>query len=98
MWLGIVGPWEEVGGVDPGYVAPESVGGPRLRVMVSVDVGVGVGCFLRVPLTPGVLSVSRGGPLGVWTSGGVPTHGVLVSRGVTQNSTNTYYLVLGTSW
>ena len=66
----IPGPWEEVGGVDPGNVAPESVGGPRLRVMVSVDVGVGGGCFPRVPLTPGVLSVSRGGLLGVLTSGG----------------------------
>ena len=66
----MLGPWEEVGGIDPGYVAPESVGGPRLRVMVSVDVGVGGGCFPRVPLTPGVRSVSRCGPPGVLTSGG----------------------------
>ena len=94
----IPGPWVEVGGVGPASVAPGSVGGPHLRVMVNVGVGVRGRCFPPVPLTPGVLSVSRGGLLGVWTSGGVPTHGVLVSRGVTQNSTNTYYLVLGTSW
>ena len=65
----MLGPREEDGGVDPGYVAPESVGDPRLRVMVSVSVGVRGGCFLRVPLTLGVLSVSWGVPLGVWTSG-----------------------------
>ena len=66
----MLGPWKEVGGVDPGYVAPGSVGDPRLRVMVSVCVGVGGGCFPRVPLTLGVLSVSRGGPPEVLTSGG----------------------------
>ena len=61
----MLGLWDEVGGVGPGYVAPGSVGGPHLRVMVNVDVGVRGGCFLRVPLTLGVLSVSRGGPPGV---------------------------------
>ena len=65
----MLGPWEEVGGVGPGYVAPGSVGGPHLRVMVNVGVGVQGRCFPRVPLTPGVLSVSRGGLLGVLTSG-----------------------------
>ena len=47
-------------------------------------------------------SVDTRGAVGVgWCStGGVdigcgPTHGVLVSRGVTQNSTNTYYLAIG---
>ena len=45
------------------------------------------------------------GAVGVagWFPGAVdigwgPTHGVLVSRGVTQNSTNTCYLALGTPW
>ena len=36
----MLGPWEEVGGVGPGYVAPGSVGDPHLRVMVNVGVGV----------------------------------------------------------
>ena len=67
--LGLVGPWEAVEKVVPGCVVPGSVEGPRLRVMVSVDVGVGVGCFLRVPLTPGVRLVSRGVPRVVLTSG-----------------------------
>ena len=62
--------WKEVGGVDPGYVAPGSVGDPLPRVMVNVGVGVRGRCFLRAPLTLGVLSVSGGVPLGVLTSGG----------------------------
>ena len=66
----MLGPWEEVGGVDPGCVAPGSVGDPLPRVMVSVGVGVRGRCFLLAPLTLGVLSVSRGGPPGVLTSGG----------------------------
>ena len=47
-------------------------------------------------------SADTWGAVGVagWSPGGVdigwgPTHGVLVSRGVTQNSTNTYYLAIG---
>ena len=48
-------------------------------------------------------SADTRGAVGVegWASGGVdigwgPTHGVLVSRGVTRNSTNAYYLAIGT--
>ena len=66
----IPGPWEEVGGVGPVCAAPGSVGGPRLRVMVSMGVGVPGGCFLRAPQTREVLVVSRGRPPGVLTSGG----------------------------
>ena len=65
----MLGPWEEVGGVGPGYVAPGSVGDPHLRVMVNVGVGEWGSCFLRAPLTLGV-SVLGGVPLGVLTSGG----------------------------
>ena len=65
----MLGPWEEVGGVGPGYVAPGSVVDPHLRVMVNVGVGVWGSCFLRAPLTLGVLSVSGGVPLGVLTLG-----------------------------
>ena len=66
----MLGPWEEVGGDGPGYVAPGSVGGPHLRVMVNVGVGGRGRCFLRAPLTLGVLSVSGGDPLWVLTLGG----------------------------
>ena len=73
----IPGPWKEVGGVGPVCAVPGSVGGPHLRVMVNVGVGVGGSCFLRAPLTLGVLSVSRGGPSGVLTSGGDRRTGIL---------------------
>ena len=66
----MLGPLEDVGGVGPVCAALGSVGGPHLRVMVNVGVGVRGRCFPRVPLTPGVLSVSRGRPPGVLTSGG----------------------------
>ena len=80
----MLGPWEEVGGVGPGYVAPGSVGGPHLRVMVNVEVGVRGGCLLRVPLTLRVLLVSRGGPSGVLTSGGVDARGACEYGGHTE--------------
>ena len=95
--LGPVGPWEAVGKVVPGCAVLELVGDPHHREMVSGGVGVGGRCFLRSPLTFVVRLVSRGVPRGVLTSGW-PTHGVFVSRVVTQNSTTTYYLALGTSW
>ena len=68
--LGPVGPWEAVEKVVPGCAVTELVGDLHHRAMVSVDVGVSGGCFLRAPLTLGMLSVSRGDPPGVLTSGG----------------------------
>ena len=68
--LGPVGPWEAVEKVVPGCAVLELVGDPHHREMVSGDVGVGGRCFPQAPRTPGVRSVSRGGPPGVWTSGG----------------------------
>ena len=70
VMLGLVVPGEAVVRVGPGCAAPGLVGGPPLRGMVSVDVGVGDGCFLRAPQTREVLVVSRGRPPGVLTSGG----------------------------
>ena len=95
VMLGLGGPFEVVVGVDPGCAAPGSVGGLHLRFAVSAGVGVRGRCYLRAPPTLGVLSVSRGGPQVVLTSG-EPTHGVRVSRGVTQNSTATCYLTICT--
>ena len=88
--------------IVPGCAALGSAGGRHPRRAVNVGVGVWVvgpvrwgrgRCFPRTPLTLGVLSVSRGGPTVVLTSGGL-THGVLVSSGVTQNTTNTNYLAV----
>ena len=96
VMLGLVGPGEAVVRVDPGCAAPGSVGGPHLRGMVSVGVGVRGRCFLRASLTLGVLSVSRGGPRGVMTSGMTDARSA-VSMGATQNSTDTNYLAVRTS-
>ena len=68
--LGPVGLWEAVVEVVLGCAVLGLIGDPHRREMVSVGVGVRGRCFPRVPLTPGVRSVSRGGPPGVWTSGG----------------------------
>ena len=77
VMLGLVGPCEAVVRVDPGCTAPGSVVGPHLQGMVSVCVGVSGRCFLRAPLTLGVLLVSRDGPPGVLTSGGDQRTGCL---------------------
>ena len=69
VMLGLVGPCEVVVRVDPGCAAPGSVGGLHLRFAVSAGVGVRGRCSLRAPPTLGVLSVSRGGPRVVLTSG-----------------------------
>ena len=92
--------------VVPGCAAPGSSGGRQLRLAVNVEIAVWVivleqrercGRFLRATLTLGVPSVSRGVPPVVLPSGG-PTHGMLVSRGVTQNSTHTKYLTVCAPW
>ena len=95
VMLGLVGPCEAVVRVDPGCTAPGSVGVPHLQGMVSVGVGVSGRCFLRAPLTLGVLLVSRGGSPVVLTSGWTDARSA-VSRWVTQNSTNTNYLAVCT--
>ena len=83
----------------PGFAALGSSGGQPRRLPMNVEVGVKVivpvscetgRCFLRAPLTLEVPLVSRG-PRVVLTSGG-RTHGVLVSRVVTQNTTHTLHL------
>ena len=103
--LGLGGPIGAVAGVGSGCAAPGSTGDRRPLFAVNVGVGVcvvgpvpwGRGRFYPlVPLTLGVLSVSRGGPPGVLTLGGRLTHGVRMSRGVTQNTTNTNYLAVCT--
>ena len=95
--LGLEGSSGTVVAAVPGFAALGSSGGQPRRLPVNVEVGVEVivpgswetgRCFLRAPLTLEVPLVSRGGPRVVLTSGG-RTHGVLVSRGVTQNSTHT---------
>ena len=73
--LGLGGPFEVVVGVDPGCAAPGSAGGLHLRFAVSVGVGVRGRCSLRAPPTLVVLSVSRGGSLGVLTSGWADARG-----------------------
>ena len=102
MRLDLEGPFGGVAAVVPGCAAPGLSGGlgPRLAVNVEVEVGVIVPgpcvtcrCFLRAPLTLVVPLVSKGGPRVVLTSGGW-THGVLVSRGVTQNTTHTLHLTV----
>ena len=65
LW-GLIG---AVAGVGPDCDAPGSAGGRHPQLAVSVGVGVRDRCSLRAPLTLGVLSVSRGGPPWVLTSG-----------------------------
>ena len=77
--LGLGSPIGAVGGVGPGCTSRGPIGGQHPRLAVNVGVGVWVvglvwwwgrgRCFPRAPLTLGVLSVSRGGPPVVLTSG-----------------------------
>ena len=99
MKLDIEGSSGAVVAAVPGFAALGSSGGRCSWLPLRVEVGVVVivpgslkmgRCFLQAPLTHGVMLVSSGGPPVVWTSGG-RTHGVLVSRGVTQNSTHMKY-------
>ena len=87
-----------VAGVGTVCAAPGSTGDRRPRFAVNVGVEVWVvslvlwwwrgRCFPRAPLTLGVLLVSRGGHQVLLTSGWTDARSA-VSRGVTQNFTNT---------
>ena len=95
-----------VAAVVPGCAAPGSSGGRRLRLAGNLEIAVWVIVMeqrergrrlLRAPLTLGVPLVSRGVPPVVLPSVG-PTHGMLVSRWVTQNSAHTKYLTVCAPW